>query len=54
MTTTFPLTEDPTTSLAPDYPLIDSEWGEDPLEGVPQALLQRRGAMDVDTAGGCG
>ncbi|MEU3465597.1 hypothetical protein ABZ721_37380 [Streptomyces sp. NPDC006733] len=36
------------------YPLIDAEWGEDPLEGIPQELTERIGAMDVDTAGGCG
>ncbi|MER5541058.1 hypothetical protein ACWD4N_00340 [Streptomyces sp. NPDC002586] len=38
----------------PDYPLIDAEWGEDPLEGIPQPVLNRLGVMDHDTAGGCG
>lgn len=37
-----------------EYPLIDTEWGEDPLAGLPQELIDRLGAMDHDTAGGCG
>ncbi|GGO79925.1 hypothetical protein [Wenjunlia tyrosinilytica] len=37
-----------------DYPMVDVEWGEDPLTDIPRELLERRGAMDADTAGGCG
>ncbi|MET7438802.1 MULTISPECIES: hypothetical protein [unclassified Streptomyces] len=36
------------------YPLVDTEWGEDPLLGVPRELRERIGSMDQDTAGGCG
>ncbi|MFE9839963.1 hypothetical protein ACFYP4_33190 [Streptomyces sp. NPDC005551] len=36
------------------YPLVDTEWGEDPLDGVPRELRERTGSMDQDTAGGCG
>ncbi|MFB7614708.1 MULTISPECIES: hypothetical protein [unclassified Kitasatospora] len=37
-----------------DLPLVDAEWGEDRLADVPQELIERLGALDHDTAGGCG
>ncbi|MDJ0346533.1 hypothetical protein QMK19_33075 [Streptomyces sp. H10-C2] len=49
MTTTQTATTEPV-----PYPLVDTAWGADPLDGIPQELLERPGAMDVDTAGGCG
>ncbi|MFG2718611.1 hypothetical protein ACGFW5_09960 [Streptomyces sp. NPDC048416] len=36
------------------YPLVDAEWGEDPLAGIPAELVDRVGVLDHDTAGGCG
>ncbi|WP_171991113.1 hypothetical protein [Streptomyces sp. JHA26] len=39
---------------ASGHPLVDEEWGEDPLEGVPAELVDRVGVLDHDTAGGCG
>ncbi|WP_404955496.1 hypothetical protein [Streptomyces sp. 147326] len=39
---------------APGYPLVDEEWGENPLEGIPAELVDRIGVLDHDTAGGCG
>lgn len=36
------------------YPLVAEEWGEDPLAGIPQEVVDRVGALDRDTAGGCG
>ena len=35
-------------------PLVDADRDPDPLEGVPAELIERAGALDVDTAGGCG
>jgi hypothetical protein len=39
-----------------EYPLIADDWstGADPLEGIPQEVVAKLGAMDYDTAGGCG
>ncbi|MFT2015060.1 hypothetical protein ACMA1D_04305 [Streptomyces sp. 796.1] len=37
-----------------NYPLVDAEWGPDPLADIPAELIERHGAMDHDTAGGCG
>lgn len=39
---------------SPGYPLVDAEWGVDPLEGIPAELVGRIGVLDHDTAGGCG
>ncbi|MFF2651037.1 hypothetical protein [Streptomyces sp. NPDC058045] len=50
--TTMTTTENETKPTA--YPLVDAEWGPDPLEGIPTELVERRGSMDADTAGGCG
>ncbi|MFB7507284.1 hypothetical protein [Streptomyces broussonetiae] len=36
------------------YPLVDEEWGEDPLAGVPKEIVDRVAVLDLDTAGGCG
>jgi len=37
------------------YPLLlPDDWGPDPLAGLPAEVLDRLGALDVDTAGGCG
>lgn len=37
-----------------NYPLVDADWGPDPLADIPAELIQRYGSMDHDTAGGCG
>lgn len=43
------------TLTRPDVrPLVDADWGPDPLDGVPAELIEKTGAVDVDTAGGCG
>lgn len=46
MTTTFPV-EVP-------VPADEEEWDQDPLSGIPAEVIQRVGALDIDTAGGCG
>ncbi|MGW7265664.1 hypothetical protein [Streptomyces sp. NPDC054842] len=51
-TRTTAAASDPAPATA--YPLVDTEWGEDPLLGVPRELRERLGSMDQDTAGGCG
>lgn len=34
--------------------LVDDDWGPDPLDGIPETVVERAGSADVDTAGGCG
>ena len=34
--------------------LVEEDWGPDPLEGVPVEHHECVGALDHDTAGGCG
>ncbi len=46
MTTTFPV-ETPA-------PVVVEDWDQDPLAGIPAEVIERIGACDVDTAGGCG
>ncbi|SEF86309.1 hypothetical protein SAMN04489712_102312 [Thermomonospora echinospora] len=41
--------------MSEDVLLVDDDWElEDPLEGIPQAVIEQVGCYDADTAGGCG
>lgn len=53
MSTNIPRPDGPRES-AVGYPLVDEEWGEDPLAGVPKEIVDHVGVLDQDTAGGCG
>jgi hypothetical protein len=42
-----------TEATVEETPLI-ADLDADPMEGIPQELLDRVGSYDRDTAGGCG